>query len=190
MNNATEIVTMDIETLIPYWRNPRNNEEAIEKVKESIKAYGYQALIIVDREKTIIVGHTRYRALKDLGYKEIPVIVSSMSQKQAKEYRIIDNKTSEYATWTSDLSIELREFSSPEFRNLFFPEIMNNFDIEGLLGGVTPESALEASEKVLNQYDNSLKDGDSALNLSFSCPNCSETVTISKSDLMKNQNWE
>ena len=190
MSNETEIVTIDIETLIPYWRNPRNNEEAIAKVKESIKAFGYQALIIVDKENTIIVGHTRYRALKELGYKEIPVIVSSMSQKQAKEYRIIDNKTSEYATWTSDLSIELREFSSPEFRNLFFPEITSNFNIETLLGDVTPASALEASERVLNQYDNSPKEGESVLTLSFSCPNCSETVTISKSDLMKNQNWE
>jgi len=190
VSNATEIVTMDIETLIPYWRNPRNNTEAIEKVKESIKAYGYQSLIIVDTEKTIIVGHTRYRALKELGYREIPVIVSSMSQKQAKEYRIIDNKTSEYATWTSDLSIELREFTSPELRNLFFPEIAMNFDIANLLGDVTPESALEASEKMLNQYNNSLKEGQNSLNISFPCPNCSETVTISKNDLMKNQNWE
>ena len=71
---ANETKTVSIETLIPYWRNPRKNDIAIEKVKASIQEFGYQNPIIVDKDMTIIAGHTRYRALKELGYTEVPVI--------------------------------------------------------------------------------------------------------------------
>lgn len=117
------IETVHIDTLVPYWRNPRKNDTAVEKVKESIREYGYQSPIVVDEKMTIIAGHTRYRALKELGFEEIPVLVSDMDPKKAKEYRIIDNRAAEYATWTDDLSLELKEFRSLEIRDVFFPEV-------------------------------------------------------------------
>ena len=58
----------------PYENNPRNNEAAVEKVAASIKEFGFQSPIILDRDGVIIAGHTRLKAAEMLGLKEIPVL--------------------------------------------------------------------------------------------------------------------
>jgi site-specific DNA-methyltransferase (adenine-specific) len=69
------VKTVALAEIKPYWRNPRDNREAVQKVKQSIKDYGYNQLIGVDKNNVIIVGHTRYRALQELGYKEVEVLM-------------------------------------------------------------------------------------------------------------------
>jgi len=64
---------LDITEIKPYGRNPRKNEKAIKIVAESIKKYGFQNPIIVDKNKIIIAGHTRYLAAKNLNYEKVPV---------------------------------------------------------------------------------------------------------------------
>lgn len=88
-----------LNTLVPYWRNPRNSEPAIPLVMESITAYQQQVPIIVDQQNVIIAGHSTYKALMRLEEKEAWVVVSDMTPEQAKEYRIVDNKTAELAVW-------------------------------------------------------------------------------------------
>jgi DNA-directed RNA polymerase subunit F len=185
-----ETRTVDIETLIPYWRNPRDNRHAIEKVKESIREYGYQTPILVDKELTIIAGHTRYRALKELGYTRIAVVVSDIDPKKAKEFRIIDNKTSEYATWTDDLAIELREFTNPVFRDFYFPDFKLNLDFSDKTEAVTPENTEKTEEKLLNQFQNDSVSRENELKMTIFCPNCSNEITLKKADMEKERNWE
>ena len=60
------IVDIKLDDLKPYENNPRNNEEAIEPVTNSIKTFGFKVPIVVDRNNVIIAGHTRYKAAKDL----------------------------------------------------------------------------------------------------------------------------
>src|SRR4029077_104165 len=110
----TRKILLDLADIKPYWRNPRNNRLAVEKVKKSITDYGYNQLIAVDKDHVIVVGHTRYLALKALGYKEIEVIELDIPKKKANAYRIVDNKTSEFAEWTDDLLPELREIGALE----------------------------------------------------------------------------
>ena len=97
----------------PYPHNPRRNDEAVAVVAESIKEYGFQNPIIVDREGVILAGHTRYRAAQRLHLKAVPVIVADeLTAQQAREFRIVDNSTAEVAEWDLPvLSAELAQLS-------------------------------------------------------------------------------
>lgn len=91
--------------LIPYENNPRNNDGAVEAVAESIKQCGYLAPIIVDEDMVILAGHTRYRAITEvLDWDDVEIIVKEgLTEEQKKKYRILDNKTNEFAQWDFDL---------------------------------------------------------------------------------------
>lgn len=116
-----EIQTIHIDLIRPYWRNPRNNDKAVEVVRESIKRYGYNQPIAIDTDNVIIAGHTRYKALRELGYENIACVVLDIDEEKAKEYRINDNKSNEFADWDDDkLMFELREIEELEGMEVFF----------------------------------------------------------------------
>lgn len=104
-----KIEYIDTEKLIPYINNPRINDNAVDKVAASIKEFGFKNPIIIDKENVIIAGHTRLKAAKKLGLKEVPVIrVEDLTEQQIKAFRIADNRTSEFAEWDMELlEIEL-----------------------------------------------------------------------------------
>ena len=103
------IVNIKTDKLIPYINNPRNNENAIDKVASSIQEFGFKVPIVVDKDNVVINGHTRLLASKKLGLEEVPCIVANdLSEAQIKAFRIADNKVSEYSTWDMELlQIEL-----------------------------------------------------------------------------------
>ena len=70
------IVDIKLDDLKPYENNPRNNEEAIEPVANSIKTFGFKVPIVVDKNNIIIAGYTRYKAAKKLGLNKVPCIVA------------------------------------------------------------------------------------------------------------------
>jgi hypothetical protein len=96
-----DIQTVPIDTVVPYWRNPRNvTTEAVGAIAESISRYGYQQPIVVDHERVIIIGHTRYAALRRLGATDVQVaIAKDLSPQKVKELRVIDNKSGEFSLW-------------------------------------------------------------------------------------------
>lgn len=104
-----ELITAKIKDIRPYDRNPRKNGAAVDAVAESIKQCSYIAPIIVDEDNVILAGHTRYKALKKLGYSECEIIVKEgLTEEQKRKYRILDNKTNELAEWDMELlEIEL-----------------------------------------------------------------------------------
>ena len=105
-----KVITMPLSKIKPYWRNPRDNEKGVPGLMQSITDYGYNQFIVVDPSNVIIVGHTRFKALTRLGWKKAKVIVADLPDAKAKEYRLIDNKSGEKATWNDELLIqELRE---------------------------------------------------------------------------------
>ena len=109
-----KIEIADINSIQPYINNPRKlKDSAIEKVAKSIKEFGFRQPIVVDTNRIIVVGHTRYRASKKLGLKEVPItIAENLTQEQINAYRIADNRTNEEAEWDYKLLQE-------EFSNLF-----------------------------------------------------------------------
>lgn len=99
-----KIVETPIKDIHPYPDNPRQNKEAVDKVAESIKEFGFKQPIVVDKEGTIIVGHTRLLAAKKLKMDTVPVLTADdLTEEQAKAYRLADNKTNEFAEWDFDL---------------------------------------------------------------------------------------
>lgn len=104
-----EIIQVNIEDVKPYKNNPRNNDGAVEATANSIKEFGWQQPIVVDKDNVIIVGHTRLRAAKRLGLKQVPIVVAdNLSDDQVKAYRLADNKTGELADWDlAKLDIEI-----------------------------------------------------------------------------------
>lgn len=105
-----KIENKKIEELKPYENNPRNNEKAIDYVANSIKEFGFKVPLVIEKDGTIVTGHTRYEACKRLGIEEIPCIVADdLTEKQIKAFRIADNKTNDMAEWNDDLlSLELK----------------------------------------------------------------------------------
>lgn len=106
-----QIENWNINEVKPYENNPRKNDEAVEKVANSIKEFGWQQPIVVDNEGVVIVGHTRLKAAHELGLEEVPVLVAEdLTDDQAKAYRLADNKTGELAIWDfPKLNIELED---------------------------------------------------------------------------------
>lgn len=113
-----------IDTIKPYENNPRDNDDAINAVANSIHEFGWQQPIVVDKNNVIIAGHTRYKAAQSLGLKEVPVVVASnLSDQQVKAYRLADNKTAELADWdTKKLDEELQDILDIDMTDLGFDE--------------------------------------------------------------------
>lgn len=109
-----EVKLVKIAEIKPYDRNPRNNDGAVDAVAASIKEFGWQQPIVVDRDGVIIAGHTRYKAAQKLKCKEVPVVVAeNLTDKQVRAYRLADNKTAEAAEWLPDeLAAELSDLQS------------------------------------------------------------------------------
>lgn len=106
-----EIVHLSPDKLKPYFRNPRKKNDAVRKVAESIQNFGWRQPIVVDKDMTVVVGHTRLEAARKLNLETIPVHVArDLTPEQAKAYRIADNRTNEETEWDPELlSLELRE---------------------------------------------------------------------------------
>ena len=84
----------------PYENNPRNNDNAVEAVAESIRQCTYVQPIIVDERHVILAGHTRYKALQLLGYDACEcIIIEGLTDEQKRKFRYLDNKTGEAAEW-------------------------------------------------------------------------------------------
>lgn len=90
--------------MIDYNDNPRNNDEAVDYVKASIKQFGFKVPIVVDRDYVIIAGHTRKKAALEIGIKEVPVIVADdLTPEQVTAFRLADNKVAEFSEWDEEL---------------------------------------------------------------------------------------
>jgi len=142
-----KIEIVDINTIKPYENNPRKlKDSAIEKVAKSIKEFGFRQPIVVDKEKIIVVGHTRYRASKKLGLTNVPItIADNLTPEQINAYRIADNRTNEEAEWDIELlKTELKDLQLKDFDldlTAFDEDQLNNFLFEEK-DGLTDEDAV------------------------------------------------
>lgn len=119
-----EYVTLKLADIIPYENNPRINDEAVGYVAESIKQCGYISPIVIDEDNIILCGHTRLKALEQLGKAEAEVmIVKGLTEEQKKKYRILDNHTNEFAEFDMDLL-------ASELEDLDFEGFDFGFDVE------------------------------------------------------------
>ena len=98
------IIEKNLKDIKPYEKNPRKNDNAVEYVANSIKEFGFQQPIVIDKNNVIVCGHTRYKASKKLGLEKVPCVVADdLTDEQIKAYRLADNKVSEKSEWDFDL---------------------------------------------------------------------------------------
>ncbi len=131
-----KIEQWDVEKVIPYDRNPRINDGAVESTAKSIETFGFRQPIVVDAKGVIVVGHTRLKAALSLGMETVPVHVAELTEAEAMAYRIADNKTGELAEWDDDLLAA--EFAA--LKDLDFDLDLTGFDLDEP-GGVTAGGA-------------------------------------------------
>ena len=154
-----KLENLKLSEIIPYENNPRKNDDAVNAVAESIKQCTYITPIVVDEEKVILAGHTRYKALKALGYEEVPCLIcESLTEEQKKKYRYLDNKTGEKATWDlMKLEVELEGMD------------LEGFDFFGMAEDLTVETGAERKATGSTEYDTEVF-GDEEFK--YECPAC------------------
>lgn len=124
-----QIVEKRLSEIHPYGNNPRKNDKAIPYVAESIKRYGFKVPIVVDADGVIVAGHTRYLASLELGLETVPCVVADdLNDDEIREYRLVDNKVSEYAMW--DFGMLEEELESIDFGDFDFgfPDLNIDWD--------------------------------------------------------------
>lgn len=134
----------------PYDKNAKKHtRKQIEQVAKSIKEFGMNQPIVVDKDGVIIVGHGRFEALKflEMEIKDEYIKVVDLTEEQAKAYRLADNKLNE-SDWQMDLVItELLELS-PEMLDLtgFDKDLIITADEDG------PEVLRHSNSKICRLY--------------------------------------
>lgn len=130
-----EIKQIRLEHLKDYENNPRQNDEAVDKVAESIKKFGFKVPIIVDSALEIIAGHTRKKAALKLGLDEVPVIVADdLNDQQIKAFRLADNKVAEFSEWDFELMYKELNSLDIDMEAFGFEEELPDIDIDDIFG--------------------------------------------------------
>lgn len=142
-----KIIYLSLDQIKPYENNPRINDEAVSKVAQSIKDFGFRSPIIIDKNNVIIAGHTRLKASYQLGLKEAPVIIADdLNEEQVNALRLVDNKTSEFAKWDFEKLEE--ELLNIDLDLTAFGFDLNDFEVED----EAPKEREDLSDKVGSMF--------------------------------------
>ena len=147
--DSIQVQTWAIDRLVPYARNPRKNDGAVDRMCSSIQEFGFKIPCLVRSNGEIIDGHLRLKAAQKLGIAEIPVILcDDWTDAQVKAFRLLVNRSVTWADWDDELlALELEEINA-----LNFDLNLTGFDvaeIEDLLATPTPDEDLVMPEPAI-----------------------------------------
>lgn len=105
MNTTSEMQLVSIAKLVPYQNNARTHSPAqIQKLRSSLREFGFVNPVIIDRDYNVIAGHGRIAAAREEGITEVPcVFVDYLTEAQKKAYILADNRMAMDAGWDEDL---------------------------------------------------------------------------------------
>jgi DNA modification methylase len=115
---ASKIERIAVEALLPYAKNSRtHSDEQVAQIAASIKEFGFNNPILIDKENTVIAGHGRLLAARRSGMDDVPCIrLGHLTDTQRKAYIIADNRLALNAGWDNEmLTIELNELLEDDF---------------------------------------------------------------------------
>ncbi len=118
MNRVSEMNLVDIDKLIPYVNNARtHSKEQINKLRASIREFGFINPVIIDRDYNVIAGHGRIMAAKAENITEVPcVFVDYLNDAQKKAYILADNRMALDADWDEELlKVEIESLQGADF---------------------------------------------------------------------------
>ena len=157
-----KVVEKKLSEIKPYENNPRNNDDAVQYVANSLKKFGWKQPIVIDKDGVIVAGHTRYRAALQLGMKTAPCVVADdLTEEEIRGYRLADNKTAEMAGWNFPLlDLELAEITTFDMADFGFTDY-NHDDIDDFFENA---DNVEKEEKLHV----------------ITCPHCGKQITLTK----------
>src|SRR5258706_16083919 len=114
---ASRIEYWPVARLIPYARNPRKNDAAVDRMCASIREFGFKVPCLVRSNGEVVDGHLRLKAARKLGLTEIPVILcDEWTEAQVKAFRLMVNRSVAWAEWDEDLlGLELLDLKNLDF---------------------------------------------------------------------------
>ena len=118
MNTTTEMQLVPIEKLVPYVNNARTHSpEQINKLRSSLREFGFINPVIIDRDYGVIAGHGRILAAKEEKISEVPcVFADHLTEAQKKAYIIADNRMAMDAGWDEELlRVEIEALQAEAF---------------------------------------------------------------------------
>ena len=140
-----KVTYKDPRALTPRARNPRTHSRTqVRQIADSIRAFGFANPILLDETGSIVAGHGRVEAAKQLGLERVPTItLDDLTPAQIRAYVIADNKLAENAGWDSELlALELADLSV----ELNFDLTMTGFEppeIDVLIESLDEESEVD-----------------------------------------------
>lgn len=132
--HISELKMVPTSRLVPYVNNARtHSQEQINKLRGSLREFGFINPVIIDNDYNVIAGHGRLMAAKEEGIEEVPcVLVDYLSEAQRKAYILADNRYAQDAGWDEemlkleieslqgmDFDVELTGFNPDEISDLF-----------------------------------------------------------------------
>ena len=118
MKTTTEMQLISTEKLIPYVNNARTHSaEQINKLRSSLREFGFINPVIIDRDFNVIAGHGRIEAAKAEGISEVPCVFADyLTPAQKKAYILADNRMAMDAGWDEELlRVEIEALQAESF---------------------------------------------------------------------------
>ena len=103
-----------LDKLVPYARNPRDNDAQIARMAAALREFGFRIPIVARSDGTVVDGHLRLKAARQLGLAEVPVVLADeLSDAQVKAFRLLANRSATWAAWDEGLlTLELEELQA------------------------------------------------------------------------------
>ena len=201
----TKVIELAIGDVKPYEGSHKTDEAVVEMIKTSLQQFGFQQPIIIDKDNVVVAGNGLLKAAIALGMEKVPCLRADyLTEEEIQQYRIADNKTSEFARWNEKkLRKELSYLESPQSLQYCFDD-----DILSMLGmnekpkapkpiiASKEDAALpskKAEKKVMTEAQKDAKFKQEARELEkemqakpseyweYHCSNCGKLVKIKKS---------
>ena len=160
MQKDLKVETWPIDRLVPYCRNPRKNDEQVDRMVSAIKEFGFRIPVVAKSDGSVVDGHLRLKAAQKLGMTEVPVaLADELTDAQVKAFRLLANKSANWAQWDDDLlKLELSEL-----QDMAYDLELTGFDIadidalmgeqnEGTEGLTDPDECPEVKEEPVTQH--------------------------------------
>lgn len=160
-----QVEWLDVASLTPYDKNPRKNDETVPYLKNSIQRFGFKVPLVIDKDGTVVTGHTRLKAALELGLERVPCVrADDLTPEQIKAFRLVDNKVQELSGWDfTTLESEMESLAEQfDFRDFGFAENIetpSNDFFESAAGASADDENAETKKTVI-------------------CPHCGGTVEV------------
>jgi ParB-like chromosome segregation protein Spo0J len=169
-----------IDRLIEYGRNPRKNDDQVDRMVGVMREFGFRLPILAKSDGLVVDGHLRLKAARKLGLAEIPVVLADgLTDAQIKAFRLLANKSANWASWDDELlGLELADLQTDGF----------NLELTGFSGDELAELLADRTEGMTDPDEApeppvnpvSVLGDVWLLGAKVTCPKCAKVTSLDK----------